>query len=186
MTLTPSKMISLGTRANPFTLTDTVSGNEFSLEDLSSEVATVFMFICNHCPYVRHLNQGLVDLANEYIPKGISFIAISANDAQTFPQDGPEKMKEHAEKMEYPFPYLYDETQGVARAYGATCTPDFFICNKNLELVYRGQFDDSRPENELPVTGDDFRAALNSLLAGESVSPDQTYSIGCNIKWKDV
>jgi len=142
------------------------------------------MFICNHCPFVKHVNEGLVELANDYILKGISFIAISSNDVVNFPEDSPEKMKNEAKSLGYPFPYLYDESQEVARAYDAACTPDFFIYDKDLKLVYRGQLDDSRPKNGIPVTGKDIRAALDSLLQSKPVSEEQKPSIGCNIKWK--
>ena len=142
------------------------------------------MFICNHCPFVKHVNEALVKLANDYIPKGISFIAISSNDVVNFPEDSPEKMKQTAKELGYSFPYLYDESQEVARAYDAACTPDFFIYDKNLKLVYRGQLDDSRPSNGLPVTGKDIRSAFDLLLAGKNVPAEQMPSIGCNIKWK--
>lgn len=177
-------MIALGTKAPEFTLPDTVSGKNVSLSDLKSAKATVIMFICNHCPFVKHVNIELVRMANDYIPKGISFIAISSNDVVNFPEDSPEKMKEEARALGYPFPYLYDESQSVARAYDAACTPDFFIYDKDLKLAYRGQLDDSRPSNGIPVTGKDIRAALDLLLAGKSIPADQKPSIGCNIKWK--
>lgn len=184
MAVTPSTMIALGTKAPEFTLPDTVSGKNVSLSDLKSAKATVIMFICNHCPFVKHVNIELVRMANDYIPKGISFIAISSNDVVNFPEDSPEKMKEEARALGYPFPYLYDESQSVARAYDAACTPDFFIYDKDLKLAYRGQLDDSRPSNGIPVTGKDIRAALDLLLAGKSIPADQKPSIGCNIKWK--
>ena len=142
------------------------------------------MFICNHCPFVKHVQTGLVKLANDYLPKGISFVAISSNDVKNYPDDSPERMKEVAKQFGYPFPYLYDESQDIARAYGAACTPDFYIFDKDLKCVYRGQMDDSRPSNDIPVTGKDIRAALDAILAGKSVSEDQKPSIGCNIKWK--
>lgn len=184
MAVTASQMVELGTPAPDFTLPDTVSGNDVSLDDITSDQATVVMFICNHCPYVQHINEELVTLANEYQEKGVSFVGISSNDITAFPEDAPDKMKEVAEELGYPFPYLYDESQDVAKAYGATCTPDFFIYDENVELAYRGQFDGSRPRNDVPVTGEDVRAALDSLLTGEPVSPEQTPSMGCNIKWK--
>jgi thiol-disulfide isomerase/thioredoxin len=142
------------------------------------------MFICNHCPYVIHVREELIRMANEYIPKGISFIAISSNDVVNYPDDSPEKMKALAEELHFPFPYLYDESQEVARAYFAACTPDFSIFDKDLRCIYRGQLDNSRPKNDKPVTGSDIRAALDSVLAGNPVSAIQVPSIGCNIKWK--
>jgi thiol-disulfide isomerase/thioredoxin len=142
------------------------------------------MFICNHCPYVKHINDQLVVLANEYIKKGVSFIAISSNDVANYPEDSPELMKVLAEEVGYPFPYLYDEDQSVARMYDAACTPDFYIFDSELKCAYRGQFDDSRPKNDLMVTGRDLRMALNDILEGKKVSFNQKPSIGCNIKWK--
>lgn len=184
MAQTPSIMIDLGTTAPYFNLSDTVSGKQISLNEIKSDKATVIMFICNHCPYVKHVNAELVKLANDYIQKGISFVAISSNDVVNYPEDSPEKMKEHALIAGYPFPYLYDETQEVAKAYNAACTPDFYIYDKDLKLVYRGQLDDSRPKNDLPVTGKDIRSALDNILAGKPVDENQKPSIGCNIKWK--
>ena len=184
MAETPSTMLPLGTKAPDFKLPDTVSGNNYTLNDLKSEVATVVMFICNHCPYVKHLNAALAELTSEYIDKGISFIAINSNDAATYTDDSPAYMKLNAGRFGFRFPYLFDETQDVARAYKATCTPDFFAYDKDLVLVYRGQFDDSRPGNGLPVTGGDMRNALDNILAGRPVSDYQKPSIGCNIKWK--
>ena len=184
MALTPSIMIPLGSKAAEFKLPDTVSGKNLSLNDLRSDKATVIMFICNHCPFVKHVNKELVRLANDYIPKRISFIAISANDVINHPEDSPEKMKVNAKEQGYPFPYLYDESQQVARAYDAACTPDFFIYDKDMKLAYRGQLDDSRPSNGIPVTGKNIRAALDLLLSRKSVPVDQKPSIGCNIKWK--
>ena len=142
------------------------------------------MFICNHCPYVKHVNQQLVSLANDYMAKGIAFIAISSNDVVNYPQDGPELMKANAKEEKYPFPYLYDETQEVAKAYHAACTPDFSIFDKDLLCVYRGQLDDSRPKNDSISDGKDIRAALDIILAGNPVSEKQIPSLGCNIKWK--
>lgn len=177
-------MIPLGSEAPDFRLPDVVSGSELSLGDLKSDVATVLMFICNHCPYVKHLQYGLVEVADEYIPKGVSFVAINSNDVENYPDDSPEKMKEVAEEKGYKFPYLFDETQEVAKAYDAACTPDFFVYDRDLKCVYRGQFDDSRPGNGKPVTGKDMRMALDSIVAGEAVDWEQIPSIGCNIKWK--
>jgi peroxiredoxin len=184
MARTLSTMRTLGTRAPAFILPDTVSGKQISLNDIKGDTATVIMFICNHCPFVLHVNEGLVKLANDYSTKHISFVAISANDVITHPDDAPDKMKATALEMKYPFPYLYDETQEVAKAFDAACTPDFFIYNKDLELVYRGQLDDSRPGNGIAVTGEDIRRALDHLINNEPVPAEQKPSIGCNIKWK--
>ncbi len=184
MVKTPSTMIPLGSEAPDFRLPDVISGNQVTLAATKSDVATVFMFICNHCPYVKHLQQGLVSIANDYIPKGVSFVAINSNDVENYPDDSPEKMKQVAEQLEYSFPYLFDETQEVAKAYDAACTPDFFVYNRDLRCVYRGQFDDSRPGNGKPVTGKDLRVALDAILADREVPKDQIPSIGCNIKWK--
>ena len=184
MALTPSNMIPLGTKAPDFKLPDAVSGAEMSLEQLKSDKATVIMFICNHCPYVKHVQRGLVELANDYISKGVSFIAINSNDVKNYPDDSPENMKKVAERLGYPFPYLFDETQRIAKAYDAACTPDFYIFDSDLKLIYRGQMDDSRPGNGKPVTGVDIRKALDQILDGKTISEDQIPSIGCNIKWK--
>lgn len=184
MALTPSNMLDLGTKAPDFSLRDEVSGEEMSLEQLRSDKATVIMFICNHCPYVKHIQHGLVELANDYIPKGVSFVAINSNDVKNYPDDSPENMKRVAIRLGYPFPFLFDETQEVARAYDAACTPDFYIFDPDMKLVYRGQMDDSRPGNGIPVTGKDIRNALDSLLQGKPVPDEQKPSIGCNIKWK--
>lgn len=184
MAQTPSNMIPLGTQAPDFTLKDVVSGEKKSLSELKSDRATVITFICNHCPFVKHVLDGLLQLANDYIPRGISFIAINSNDVEAYPDDSPENMKKLAEEKKFPFVYLFDETQEVAKAYQAACTPDFYIFDGSMKLVYRGQLDDSRPGNEIPVTGKDIRAALDAILAGEPVSEDQKPSIGCNIKWK--
>jgi peroxiredoxin len=184
MAATPSRMMPLGTLAPDFTLPDTVSGNNLSLQKIRGNLATVVMFLCNHCPYVIHINQALVRLAEEYHRKGVSFVGISSNDAVQYPDDAPQKMTLHAKAHGYSFPYLYDESQDVAHSYDAACTPDFFVFDKELRCVYRGQFDDSRPKNALPVTGNDLRTALDALYAGEQPSPDQKPSIGCNIKWK--
>lgn len=184
MAATPSTMMPLGTVAPDFNLPDTVSENELSLGDIRGEKATVVMFICNHCPYVKHIDEELVNVANEYMPKGVSFVAISSNDVDNYPEDAPELMQKTAQQLGYPFPYLYDESQAVAKAYDAACTPDFFIFDKELKCAYRGQFDDSRPKNGKPVTGKDLRAALDNIIAGKPVTIDQIPSIGCNIKWK--
>jgi len=179
-----SNMLPLGTVAPAFTLPDTVSGKKMSLTGLESDKATVIMFISNHCPFVKHVNQQLVRLANDYKPAGISFIAISSNDVINYPDDAPDKMKQAALDLDYPFPYLYDETQEVALAYDAACTPDLYIFDGDMKLVYRGQFDDSRPGNGIPVTGKDVREALDNILNGVPVNPGQKPSLGCNIKWK--
>ena len=184
MAETASKMIDLGSKARDFSLPDAISGKNISLEEMRSEKATVIMFICNHCPFVKHVNEQLVKLAEEYIQKGFSFIAISSNDAENYPEDSFEKMKEYAENLGYPFPYLYDESQAIAMAYGAACTPDFFIYNNAMELIYRGQLDSSRPGNTIPVTGKDIRAVLDAVNDGQPIPDVQIPSIGCNIKWK--
>lgn len=184
MALTPSNMLPLGTVAPPFELLDAVSELTMTLDELKSDKATVIMFICNHCPYVKHLQSELVNIAEDYIPEGVKFIAISSNDIEEYPEDSPELMQAEAKKWRYPFPYLFDETQAVARAYDAACTPDFYIFDGNMELVYRGQLDDSRPGNEKPLTGKDMRAALDDILKGNPISENQVPSQGCNIKWK--
>ena len=184
MARTPSNMLPLGTVAPDFQLPDTVSGQNMRLTDLASDKVTVIMFICNHCPFVLHVNDGIVALANEYQAKGVSFIAISSNDVDNYPQDGPDKMKTQAAEVGYSFPYLYDESQSVAKAYDAACTPDFYVFDKDLKCVYRGQMDSSRPGSGIPVTGEDLRAALDDVLAGKAVSGTQNPSLGCNIKWK--
>jgi len=184
MARTLSTMVALGTSAPDFTLYDAISGKNISLENVKGDVATVIMFICNHCPFVKHVNAELVRLANDYKNKGIGFVAISSNDVVNYPDDSPVLMKEVAKQLKYPFSYLYDESQSVAKAYNAACTPDFFIYDKDLKLVYRGQLDDSRPGNEIPVTGKDIRHALDCLIKGQLVPEFQRPSIGCNIKWK--
>lgn len=180
-----SNMMALGTKAPPFQLRDTVSDKVLTLDELKGDNATVVMFICNHCPYVIHVNEQLVALAADYIPRGVGFIAISSNDAEAYPQDGPEKMKETALQLNYPFPYLYDESQEVARLYDAACTPDLYLFDKEMKLVYRGRLDASRPKSELPVTGADLRAAIDAVLDGRQVNEVQYPSGGCNIKWKN-
>ena len=180
-----SNMMPLGTKAPPFQLRDTVSDKVLTLDELKGDNATVVMFICNHCPYVIHVNEQLVALAADYIPRGVGFIAISSNDAEAYPQDGPEKMKETALQLNYPCPYLYDESQEVARLYDAACTPDLYLFDKEMKLVYRGRLDASRPKSELPVTGADLRAAIDAVLDGRQVNEVQYPSGGCNIKWKN-
>lgn len=184
MSLTPSNMIALGTPAPEFSLPDVVSGKVFSLNQFQEVKAIVVMFLSNHCPYVKHVNSELVKLANEYIPKKVAFIAISSNDIKSYPDDSPEKMKEAALRLKYPFPFLYDESQDVAKAYDAACTPDFYIFTQDRRLAYRGQLDDSRPGNNISLSGSDIRKALDCILSGNVVSPYQRPSIGCNIKWK--
>jgi peroxiredoxin len=183
MSLTPSTMLPLGTPAPAFRLPDTVSGQRLGLEQIRGERATVIMFLCNHCPYVQHLNAGLVKLAHDYAGRGLGFAAISANDARQYPEDGPEPMRDTARRLGYPFPYLYDQTQDVARAYQAACTPDFFLFDAALSLVYRGRLDDSTPGNGRASTGADLRAAIEALLAGQPPRSEQLPSLGCNIKW---
>ena len=184
MAATPSTMVPLGFKAPDFKLLNPVSNSFKSLHELQSDTATVIMFICNHCPFVKHVNNQLVQLALDYQPRGISFIAISSNDVDNYPEDSPEKMKQYATELNYPFPYLFDSTQEVAKAYDAACTPDFYIFDKELKCVYRGQLDDSRPSNGKPLTGKDMREALDAILSGKEVSKNQIPSIGCNIKWK--
>jgi peroxiredoxin len=184
MARTPTFQISLGFTAPDFTLPDVVSGKQVSLMELKGEKATVVLFICNHCPFVIHVEDELVRLANDYLNKGIRFIAISSNDVENYPQDGPELMKEYAERLKFPFPYLFDETQAVAKAYFAACTPDISVFDADLKCVYRGQLDGSRPGNDIPVTGSDLRTVLDHVVSGRAVPQEQIPSIGCNIKWK--
>ncbi len=184
MSFKESNMLPLGSEAPPFVLPDTVSGNEVRLTDIKSDKATVIMFICNHCPHVKHVNPEIVRLANDYQTYGVSFIAINSNDVEKYPEDSPENMKKTAEELGYPFPYLYDESQNVAKSFDAACTPDFYIFDKDLKLVYRGRLDDSRPGNDKPLTGQDMRDALDNLLNGLPIDEKQYPSGGCNIKWK--
>ena len=165
-------------------LFDTVSGIKKSLNELKGNNGTVIMFICNHCPFVIHVNEALVAISKHYLDLGVNFIAISSNDVNNYPQDSPEKMTSHAEANNYPFPYLYDETQEVAKAYDAACTPDIYVFDENLKLVYRGQLDDSRPGNSIPVTGNDLKHAIDCILNNTENMSIQKPSIGCNIKWK--
>ncbi|MGB5417846.1 thioredoxin family protein [Algibacter sp.] len=181
---TPSNMIPLGSKAPYFSLPDTVSGAILNLNSLKGEKGTVVMFICNHCPFVIHVNAEIVSMANAYEEKGIAFIAISSNDVARFPQDSPEKMKLFAKKENFPFPYLYDETQDVAKAYNAACTPDFYVFDNGLKLTYRGQIDDSRPGNGIKVTGKELKHALDCLIENKNNTQIQKPSIGCSIKWK--
>lgn len=184
MAKTASRMVPLGSPIAPFSLPDSRTGEPMSLADCKGPHGTLVMFICNHCPFVKHIDSALSLLAKDYLPRGIGIAAISANDVSEYPEDGPDKMKETANALGYTFPYLYDESQEVAKSYGAECTPDFFLYDSHGALVYRGQFDDSRPGNGLPVTGADLRRALDALLANTAVPTDQKPSIGCNIKWK--
>ena len=184
MALTPSNMLPLGTTAPDFNLLDTVDDKYKSLTELKGQKVTLVMFICNHCPFVKHVNGELSKLAKDYIDKGVNCIAISSNDVENYPADAPHLMKENAIENNFIFPYLYDETQEVAKAYEAACTPDFFLFDQDLKLVYAGQLDDSRPNNGIPVTGKDIRDAMDAILKNEPVSEVQKPSIGCNIKWK--
>ncbi|MDG5492979.1 thioredoxin family protein [Psychroserpens sp. SPM9] len=184
MAMTPSNMLALGTKAPDFNLLNTVDDTLINLENAKGLNGTVIMFICNHCPFVKHVNETLSELAKQYISKGINCIAISSNDADKYPSDSPENMKQNAIDNDFIFPYLYDETQAVAKAYDAACTPDFYVFDKNLTLVYRGQLDDSRPGNGIPVSGKDLKNALDNILENQPVSEVQKPSIGCNIKWK--
>ncbi len=184
MALTPSNTFEKGAIAPNFSLIDTISDKQISLSDVKGTHGTVVFFICNHCPFVLHVNEQLVQLAKDYQSKGIGFVAISSNDVVNYPQDGPDKMKVHAQEVGYPFPYLYDETQEVAKAYDAACTPDLYIFDKELRSVYHGQLDGSRPGNGIPVTGADMRSVLDSLLQGIPYKGAERPSMGCNIKWK--
>ena len=183
MALTPSTMLPLGTTAPDFKLPDT-NGKTVSLADFQDKPVLLVLFICNHCPYVKHIRIGLAQLARDYLPRGVAIAGINSNDVANYPDDSPARMKEEVKSAGYLFPYLYDETQAVAKAYHAACTPDIYLFDKTRKLVYRGQMDDSRPGNGIPVTGKDLRAALDAVLAGKPGSPHQKASMGCNIKWK--
>ncbi|HMG14066.1 MAG TPA: thioredoxin family protein [Saprospiraceae bacterium] len=185
MALKESNMLALGTTAPFFRLQDTITNMAVSLDDFMGSKALVLMFICNHCPYVLHVNDQIIKLAKEYLLKGVRFVAISSNDVVNYPDDSPEKMHAVGLKLGYPFPYLYDETQKVAQEYDAACTPDFYVFDEHLKLVYRGQLDDSRPNSEIPVTGKDLRDALDAILNNAEVNPIQRPSAGCNIKLKN-
>jgi len=176
-------MLPLGTKAPDFSLADP-SGKRVSLQDFAGKPALLVMFICNHCPYVKHVADGLTQLGRDYQAKGAGVVAISSNDIQSHPDDAPAKMAEEIKLRGYTFPYLFDETQAVAQSYRAACTPDFYVFDKDQKLAYRGQLDASRPGNGIPVTGEDLRAALDAVLAGKSPSEQQKASIGCNIKWR--
>ena len=185
MALTESSMeLELGAEAPNFALTDVVSGKTVRRDDFRGQKGLLVMFICTHCPYVKHVEKGLAALGMDYDGEPISTVAIGSNDAESYPDDAPEGLKQQAETMGFRFPYLYDETQDVARAYHAACTPDLFLFDGEMKLVYRGQFDASRPGNGIPVTGGDLRAAMDDVLAGRPIVAEQRPSIGCNIKWK--
>ncbi len=184
MVKTASTMLPLGSPLPPFALRDTLSGDRVSRESLPAGQPVLVVFMCNHCPFVVHIREVLVSFANEYVGRGLKMIAISSNDVSGYPQDGPDRMTEEGQKYGFPFAYLFDEQQEAAKAFKAACTPDFFLFDAQHQLVYRGQFDDSRPSNGKPVTGADLRAACDALLSGQPVSVDQKPSIGCNIKWK--
>lgn len=184
MALTPSSMLALGTPAPAFTLSNPLDGNPVSLADFRDSPALLVMFICNHCPYVQHVKKELGRLAADYMPRGLAVVAINSNSQETHPQDGPDNMKALANAEGWTFPFLFDESQDVAKAYRAACTPDFFLFDSDQRLAYRGQLDDSRPGNLIPVTGKDLRGAVEAALAGDPVPQDQKPSVGCNIKWK--
>ena len=185
MAQTPSTMLPLGTRAPGFSLPEPATGKTVSLEDLGDAEALLVVFLSNHCPFVKHIRHGLAAFVREYQGRGLAAVGIMPNDVDTHPDDHPDRMKEEVERVGYPFPYLYDETQEVAKAYQAACTPDFFLFDGEQRLVYRGQFDPSRPGNDIAVTGSDLRAAVDAVLSGRTPDPDeQVPSIGCNIKWK--
>jgi peroxiredoxin len=186
MALTESTMLELGTAAPDFALTDVVSGKTVRRDDFRGRPALLVMFICSHCPYVKHIEKTLGTLGTDYAGKSVGIVAISSNDAVTHPADGPKGLKAQAETYGFHFPYLYDETQQVARAYDAACTPDFYLFDRQFRLAYRGQYDSSRPGNQVPVTGEDLRRAIDAVLEGRPVTADQRPSIGCNIKWKAV
>ena len=183
MASTPSTMLPIGTSAPDFDLPDTVSGKRFSLTDTTGKPLLV-MFICNHCPFVKHVREELAAIGADYQPRGLAIVAISSNDVENYPDDSPDKMAAEAAEAGYTFPYLYDESQSVAKAYRAACTPDFFLFDADHKLAYRGQLDPSRPRNNTPVTGSDLRAAIDAVLAGRPAPEPQLPSIGCNIKWK--
>lgn len=176
-------MLPLGTTAPDFRLPDT-NGKTVSLADFRDKPALLVIFMCNHCPYVKHICEGLAQLARDYIPRGVGMVGINSNDVANYPEDSPANMAREVKSAGYVFPYLYDESQAVAKAYRAACTPDIYLFDKNRKLVYRGQCDDSRPGNGIPITGKDLRAALDAVLAGKPVSSNQKASIGCDIKWK--
>lgn len=184
MALTESTMLELGTIAPDFALTDVVSGKTVRREDFKGKKALLVLFICTHCPYVKHIEKGIAALGRDYKDSQLGIVAISSNDAANFPDDSPEGLKKQAQNLGFAFPYLYDETQEVGHAYHAACTPDIYLFDADFKLVYRGQFDGSRPGSEVPVTGSDLRKAIEQVLADQPVPTDQRPSIGCNIKWK--
>jgi peroxiredoxin len=184
MTATSSTMLALGTLAPDFGLKDVRTGQPLSLASFTGKKALLVMFICAHCPYVKHIEQEIGRMGREYLPLGVGMIAIGSNDPENYPDDGPSGLKAMADRLDFQFPYGYDETQKTAQAYRAACTPDFYLFDSNRRLYYRGQFDDSRPKNALPVTGKDLRAAMDWLLAGKPAPLEQKPSLGCNIKWK--
>lgn len=184
MVLTPSTMLALGTPAPDFSLTDVLSGKQMTLASFSGKRALVVMFLCNHCPYVKHIEAGLTAFDRDYADKDVAIVAISSNDAGAYPDDAPEKLAATVRAQGWKFHYLHDATQSVAKSFTAACTPDFFLYDSARRLVYRGQFDASRPKSDIPVTGTDLRAALEAVLAGQSPSATQKPSIGCNIKWR--
>lgn len=184
MVKTASTMLPLGTQAPDFQLPDVVSGKTISLLDFQGKQALLVMFICRHCPFVKHVQAELAQIGKDYADKNVALVAISSNDAEKHPDDAPEQLKAMATEVDFTFPFCYDESQEVAKTYTAACTPDFFLFDAEQKLVYRGQLDDSRPGNDRPVTGKDLRSALDSLLASQAVNPEQKPSIGCNIKWK--
>lgn len=185
MAETASTMLPLGTKAPPFELIDTRTQKVVSLDEVKSDKATVVMFICNHCPYVKHILKKVIEVANQYQQKGVSFIAINSNDITHYPSDSPDNMQKLAERNGFTFPYLFDETQEVAKSYQAACTPDFYIFDADLSCVYRGRFDDATPSSQKPVTGKELTHSLDQVLEGKSVNADQKPSLGCNIKWKN-
>ncbi len=184
MAVTESNMMPLGTSAPNFELIDAREGRMFSLNDQNATHGIVIMFICNHCPFVKHILPSVVELLGNYDEKGISSMAINSNDETQYPEDSFENMQKLSQEMDFPFPYLHDKSQRVAEAYNAQCTPEFYLFDKDFKLVYRGRYDASSPGNDIPVTGDELKAAMDNLIAGEPISPDQKPSIGCNIKWK--
>ena len=184
MALTESTMLSLGTEAPEFQLPDHVSGDTVGIDTFAGEKGLLVMFICNHCPFVKHVQDELARLGKDYADKSLGIVAITSNDVPNFPDDSPEKSKQLAAQLGFTFPYCYDESQEIAKAYTAACTPDFFLFDESRKLTYRGQLDDSRPENGKPITGSDLRGAIDAVLAGQPVSADQKPSVGCNIKWK--
>ena len=184
MALTPSTMLDLGTKAPDFKLPDVVSGNTISLNTFSDRKALLVMFICRHCPFVKHVQKELAKIGKDYADRSLAIVAISANDVANYPDDSPENLKKMAQELDFNFSLCYDETQEVAKTYTAACTPDFFLFDRNRILVYRGQLDGSRPNNDIPVTGKDLRSAFDAVLDDNEVNLDQKPSIGCNIKWK--